>query len=71
MTTSKQNEISNSDCNKDDNDIKIINLSKRELNQTEINLLEKGLNFTPTPVKTDSQQNKGRFSRIYPYSSTC
>ena len=35
---------------------KIINLSKRELNQTEINLLEKGLKFTPTPVKTDSQE---------------
>ena len=32
------------------NDIKIINLSHRKLNNAEILLLEKGLKFTPTPT---------------------
>lgn len=36
-------------------DPKVINLSNRSLNEAEINLLSKGLKFTPTPNKSNPQ----------------
>ena len=37
-------------------DIQIINLSQRQLNKTEIKLLEKGLKFTPAPRTSNIQE---------------
>ena len=37
-------------------DVQIVNLSARKLNNTEINLLEKGLKFTPTPSNSKTQE---------------
>ena len=37
-------------------DIQIVNLSSRKLNGNEIKLLEKGLKFTPTPLKPNIQE---------------
>ena len=37
-------------------DIQIVNLSSRKLTNNEIKLLEKGLKFTPTPLKPNIQE---------------
>ena len=37
-------------------EVQIVNLSSRELNKTEIKLLEKGLKFTPTPSNSNTQE---------------
>ena len=37
-------------------DIQIINLSQRQLNKTDIKLLEKGLKFTPTPRTSNIEE---------------
>ncbi|MEW8548114.1 MAG: hypothetical protein AB2693_31815, partial [Candidatus Thiodiazotropha sp.] len=39
-------------------DLKILNLSKRELTTAEISILEKGMKFTPTPEKQNLQEIK-------------
>ena len=39
--------------------VKIINLSKRNLNESEIKLLKRGLKFTPTPDKSNNIELKG------------
>lgn len=56
-------------------DPKVINLSSRSLNEAEINLLSKGLKFTPTPNESNPQDlttdikeytRKIKTSRIFP-----
>ncbi len=41
-----------------ENDIKIINLSKRNLLQSEQQILTKGLKFTPIPTRTNYEELK-------------
>ena len=45
-------------------DIKIINLSSKNLTETEKNILKKGLKFTPTPSKKDTEELKKDISEF-------
>ena len=45
-------------------DIKIVNLSAKTLNESEISLLNKGLKFTPTPTVGNKEKSFRRLKRI-------